>query len=203
LVHTEEGTEYFCDKVIIATTITSVLNLIPGASKKNSIYQQIHGQPFLRVYAKFSKASIPLMEKYVAMTTVVPGPLHKVIPYNAEKGIYMIAYTDNKAAVFLKEHLENTPENREFYCRLLEKSLGIPNDTLHINSILNFYWQVGTHFYTPMKGPYKTRKEFIRVAQHPVDGMVVVGEMISMNQGWVQGALESVKDAVTKKWVQN
>jgi len=31
--------------------------------------------------------------------------------------------------------------------------------------------------------------------------MLVVGEMISMNQGWVQGALESVEAVVTKKWV--
>jgi len=32
--------------------------------------------------------------------------------------------------------------------------------------------------------------------------MLVVGEMISMNQGWTQGALESVKMGLTKKWIQ-
>jgi hypothetical protein len=31
--------------------------------------------------------------------------------------------------------------------------------------------------------------------------MVVVGEMVSCDQGWVEGALESVDAVVTKEWV--
>jgi monoamine oxidase len=31
--------------------------------------------------------------------------------------------------------------------------------------------------------------------------MLIVGEMISNNQGWTQGALESVKAVVSKKWI--
>jgi monoamine oxidase len=32
--------------------------------------------------------------------------------------------------------------------------------------------------------------------------MLVVGEAVSRYQGWVEGALESVKTAVTKEWVK-
>jgi len=32
-------------------------------------------------------------------------------------------------------------------------------------------------------------------------GMVVVGEMVSRDQGWVEGALESVDAVVTRDWV--
>jgi len=201
LVHTKKGTTYSCNKVIIATTIDSVLKLVPGASLKNSIYQQIRGQPFLRLYAKFSKSSIPVMKHYVPINTVVPGPLHRIIPYGENQGIYMIAYTDNEGATVLKDKLENTPENRDFFCRLLEVSLGIPENTIKITSLLDFYWPIGTHYYIPLKGNFKNRSEFIREAQHPTPGMLIVGEMISKNQGWTQGALESVEKVVTPKWI--
>jgi monoamine oxidase len=32
-------------------------------------------------------------------------------------------------------------------------------------------------------------------------GMVVVGEMISRHQGWVEGALQSVDAVITSAWV--
>jgi hypothetical protein len=120
---------------------------------------------------------------------------------NAEKGVYMIAYTDNDGAKKLKDHLENTQENRDFFCTLLEKSLGLPSNSLHLTSILDFYWPIGTHYYEPMQGPYKNREQFIKTAQYPVPGMVVVGEMISRKQGWIEGALESVNAVVTKQWI--
>ena len=201
VIHTEQGPTYSCNKVIIATTIKSVLKIVPGASDKNSIYQQIHGQTFLRVYGKFSKASASIMKQLVTEQTIVPGPLKKIIPMDTEKGVYMIAYTDNEDAISLKKYLENTPENRNIFCELLELSLGIPVGTLHLNAISDYYWPIGTHYYEPLRGPYKNRNEFIKTAQHPMAGMLVVGEMISKNQGWTQGALESVDAVVTKKWV--
>ena len=201
VVHTDKNVSYSCNKVILATTISSVLKLVPGANDKNSIYQQIHGQVFLRLYGKFSKASARIMEEYVRGLTIVPGPLQKIIPMEPDNGVYMIAYSDNEAAKSLKPHLENTPENREYFCDLLELSLGIPNGTLHLNAIMDFYWPIGTHYYEPLPNNFKNRKEFIKKAQTPLPGMVVVGEMISMNQGWTQGALESVDAVVTKKWV--
>jgi hypothetical protein len=34
-----------------------------------------------------------------------------------------------------------------------------------------------------------------------MENMLVVGEAVSINQGWTEGALNSVVKAVTKKWV--
>ena len=199
---TEKGTTYSSKKVIMATTIQSVLKLVPGAKERKSIYQQIHGQPFLRIYAKFSKSSIPIMQHFVPKTTIVPGPIHKIIPINPENGIYMIVYTDNKDAEYVKKYKENTPKNRDFLANLLESSLGLSKSSLKINSMIDFYWTIGTHYYEPLKEPFSSRKEFIRKAQHPIPGMLIVGEMIALHQGWVEGALESVEDVVTKKWIQ-
>ena len=199
-IFTENGKKYSAKKVIVATTITGVLNIIPGAKRRDSIYRQIHGQPFLRMYGKFDKKSADIMREKVPYQTIVPGPLYKMIPMDADKGVYMIAYTDNTGATFLKDYLENTAENRKYWSKLVEKSLDIPDGTLTLKGIKDFYWPIGTHYYGVLKG-YKSRTEFIKEAQHPLPGLLVVGELISRNQGWTQGALESVEAVLTKKWI--
>jgi hypothetical protein len=197
------GNIYHCNKVIVATTITGIQKLVPNASSKNSLYQQIHGQPFLRLYAKFNKESADIMKKYVTSYTIVPGPLQKIIPMDADKGVYMIAYSDNTNALIQKNYLKNTIDNRNLYCDLIEESLGIPKGQLQITAIKDYYWPIGTHYYEPLKGDFKTRNEFVYKAQHPENGMLVVGEVVSRDQGWTEGALESVKAVLDKNWVKN
>ena len=197
---TQEGDVYYSNKVIIATTISGIMKLVPGASKPNSLYQQIHGQPFLRLYAKFDRKSSELLKKYINEYTIVPGPLQKVIPIDSNKGIYMISYSDNDYAISLKKYLENTLVNRKLYEKLLEESLGIPTASLKIIAIKDFYWPIGTHYFEPLHGA-ETRSEFIYKVQHPIEGMIVVGEAVSTYQGWVEGALESVEATVNKKWI--
>jgi thioredoxin reductase len=202
-IKTANGTLYHCNKVIVATTITGIQKLVPGADKKTSLYQQIHGQPFLRLYAKFNKESAEIMKKYVTSYTIVPGPLQKLIPIDANKGVYMIAYSDNYYATLQKKYLDNTVENRDLYCDLIEESLGIPKGILKITAIKDYYWPIGTHYYEPLKGHIKTRNEFVYKAQHPEKGMLVVGEVVSRDQGWTEGALESVKSVLDENWIVN
>ena len=191
---------YICKKVIIATDIQTVVTLLP----KFTIYRQIHGQPFLRVYGKFSKKSIPILKKYIKGLTIVPGPLHKIIPIDSNKGIYMIAYTDNNGAIYLKNNLENTENNRIYFTNLFIKAIGIPQEeSISLLSIKDYYWPIGTHYYQPLSNEYKNRKDFIDEAQHPLPNILVVGEVVALNQGWTQGALESVENVVTKKWIKS
>jgi hypothetical protein len=205
LIDVDNGYTYSSRKVIIATTIKSIVELLPGFP----IYRQIHGYNFLRVYGKFSKKSIPIMEKYVPGYIIVPGPLQKLIPMNPTSGIYMIAYADNRSATFLKNKdvLENNEENRQYFCKLIAKSLGLnkeESDELHLISIKDFYWPIGTHYCQPLNTKeYKNRIEFLYQAQRPMHNMVVVGEVVSNDQGWVEGALDSVENVVTKNWVIN
>jgi len=202
-IKTENNKVYHSNKVIVATTISGIKTLVPGAADKNSIYQQIHGQPFLRLYAKFNKGSSEIMKKYVTTYTILPGPLQKIIPIDADKGVYMIAYSDNNNALLLKDYLKNTTRNRDLYCELIEKSLGIPNGSLHILDIKDYYWPIGTHYYEPLKREeFQNREDFLYKVQHPEKGMLVVGEAVSIHQGWVQGALESVNAVLDKKWVK-
>jgi hypothetical protein len=200
LINIKNGEQYLCNRVIIASTIDTIRNLLPN----KPIYYDIEGQPFLRLYAKFTKKSAEIMKEYVKGFTFVPGPLQRIIPMDPINGVYMIAYNDNNNTLLLKNYLKNTKENKNFYEMLLESSLGIPKNSLHIIALKDFYWPIGTHYYKPLnKSIYKNRKEFIYKAQHPEKGILVVGEVLSRNQGWTEGALESVKDVLTKKWIDN
>ena len=199
IIETENGKNYTCNKIVCATTITGIRKLL-----HYPIYKEIEGQPFLRLYGKFSKRSIPIMKHYVKGYICVPGPLQKLIPMNPDDGIYMIAYNDNNNTLALKNNLKNTKENRDLYCDLIEKSLGIPPDSLDIIAIKDYYWSVGTHYYKPLDTSlYKNRTDFINAAQHPEKGILVVGEVVSNNQGWTEGALESVQSVLTKKWINS
>ena len=202
---------YYANKVVVATTIDAVKRIVPGASARTSIYQQIHGQAFLLVYAKFDRTSTEIMKTRVTAFTPLTGPLQKIIPMDPSKGVYMIAYTDNHHATVLKAKgaLENTRKNCELYSKWVTDALGIPltdsGSPITIIAIKDYYWPVGTHYYEPLStagsAEFKTRTEFIRQAQHPEKGMVIVGEMVSRHQGWVEGALESVDAVVKKEWV--
>ena len=196
-LETERGTKYACKKIIVATTIDSIRRLLP-----RPIYKSIEGQPFLRVYGKFTAKSTPIMKEYVKGTVIVPGPLQKIIAINPENGVYMIAYSDNRNALDLKLYTENTSKTRALYCHLLETALGMDAGSLHLVAIRSFYWDIGTHYYKPLdESAFGSRKEFIDVAQHPADGILVVGEVVSVHQGWTEGALESVEAVLTKKWL--
>ena len=187
IVETEDERRYDCSKVVVASTITSLRKLFP----RHGVYKEIEGQTFLRLYGKFDKKSAEIMSREVPKMTIVPGPLRKMIPMG--QGVYMIAYTDNKSAEIMKEYLNNTLENREFLCRMMEKALGIDANTLKMTAIRDYYWPVGTHYYKPRQYVDEPYGKFLVNAQHPIEGITVVGEVVSKNHGWVEGALESVE----------
>jgi len=188
--------QYQGAKIIIATTIEPLKKILPT----HGIYKQIHSQPFLRIYGKFSKQSVSLMKTYVSQTTIVPGPVHKIIPMNPDHGVYMIVYSDNEGATSLNQYAKNTRANREELARIIEASLGMPKNMLDLESIVDYYWKEGTHYYEPLRGQYKnhSRDAFIKEAQHPEPNMWVVGEMVAKHQGWVEGALASVHKIISE-----
>jgi hypothetical protein len=185
-VNSSTVSNYLAKQVILATTIDSVCKLVPGANQIHSPFRHIRGQPFLRIYGKFSTESAKIIQEYIHPNhiMVVPGPIHKMISIEPQKGIYMIVYTDNAGAKTLKKYAENTAENRKTLCRMIQTGLNIPDHKLELEDIRSFYWSIGTHYYRPGKLP----------SQNPHPQMYVVGEMISNHQGWVEGALESVEN---------
>jgi len=181
-------TTYIAKKVLLCLPINQIQKLSP-----HPIYQQIVSQPFLRVIAKFDSSSAKILAEITQSYTVVANQLQKIIPIDLLKGIWMICYSDNQNALQLKNNLSDTLKNCSKYARLAEEALNIPSHTLQIISIRSYWWNQGTHYMKPLSKQYKSRKEFLKIAQHPQPNMWVGGEAVSDYQGWVEGALKSIR----------
>jgi glycine/D-amino acid oxidase-like deaminating enzyme len=184
-VHTSRNV-ILTKRIILATTVDVIKTLLPP--KLRAFYSHIHSQPFLRIYAKVSRSSINLMLSKVPHVLAVGAPLQKIIPIQPSSGVYMIAYADNRSAVINKDNIANTEENRLFWSHLLEQALNIDEGSIKLTSIIGFYWQSGTHYYDP-----KTDFSENAVRLHPQENVWVIGEAVSHNQGWCEGALETVE----------
>ncbi len=195
LVSCSNGATFCTKHVVLATTVDTIHQLLPHHKR---LYSNIRGQPFIRVYAQFDASSARKLESIVPTRTVVPGPLQDIIPIAPSNGIYMIGYADNKAA--LKLHtLYSAGHKLASFARLTEKALGLHSNTLKIQHIQMFYHPIGTHYCLPLQRPYKTRRAYLNAAQRPEPGICVVGEVVAVNQGWVEGALKTVENVLTSK----
>jgi hypothetical protein len=174
---------YNTHKLIIATTVTTLHKLISG-------YEYICGQPFLKVFAKFNPSDILIDRMNGVNDTdciLTDGPLQKIFAINIEKNIYMISYSDNKHAIKLKPYIKNTHKNRKYFEKLFNECIfkGNKSDQLPtIKEMWGKYWDIGTHYFAPT-----TKK----VNQMPYDNIFIIGEMVADDQGWIEGALDSVE----------
>jgi len=183
-----------CRVVIIATDIRTVRALLP--KWRDTLYGGIRGQPFMRVYATFDQEGSRIMASAVKTLTIVPRPLKKIIPIDPKRGLYMIAYSDNEDALRVRR-VTQSAHKKAVLVGMLQKALGLDPKTqkLRILRLRSHFWPIGTHAYLPLSPGFSSRTDFIRDAQCPEgpDGTVyVVGELVSRQQGWVEGALRSV-----------
>jgi hypothetical protein len=149
--------------------------------KFNEILRQVQCQPFIRVYAK-PKSYDQAHAKY-PITTYLPyrNPLQKIIPI-ANGKIYMLSYADN-------EHALETVRNR-FHKGYFQKWTA----GLEWKSFRVFFHKCGTHYFTPFPNRYfRNREAMLNYASHPYPGIYMASEGLSRNQGWTEGALESVQ----------
>ena len=191
--------QYQCRKLIIATTISSLRKLL-----KNPIYNEIEAQPFFRVYATVSKKYIEIMKEKIKGTMIVANELQKIIPIDPDNGLYMIAYSDNKNAIKIKNSMKQSTvsedklynldkityvDDKEYITNLIKKSTGLME--MKLTKIVGFYRETGTHYYKPLNKIYSNRAEFIKKAQRPSKNIFVIGEVVSENQGWTNSALST------------
>jgi hypothetical protein len=91
----------------------------------------------------------------------------------------MVAYCDNDDAVALKD------TNTDQLQRLWVSTTGSP---ARFEKVLRIYWPEGTHYSKTLTTP-----ELLYNLQRSIHPQVtIIGEILSTNQGWVHGALESV-----------
>jgi len=134
------------------------------------VRQQVATQPFLRMYVYHPRRQKP-------RTVYQHNALQKSMGISST--ITMVSYSDNKNA----ERVMTLSDDQ------IEKLAGFQYD-----DSVRFFWKAGTHYYRPLDTErFPTRDNFIEYAQNPEPRVYLVGECISKNQGWTEGALESVE----------
>lgn len=122
--------------------------------------------PFTRIYAYFKQKS-PVTES----TKSALDWTDKQIPINQH--VSMVAYNDSEKATLCSKI---TNQN----CLSLIRKL----TSMNMDDYIHRFWLHGVHY-------YKTNTE---IKQSWFDPVVILGEIVSRNQGWVEGCIESVDD---------
>jgi hypothetical protein len=163
--------EYTTKHIVVGGTIETLQNLFP----KVKVYRDIGTQPFLRIYAETTKTLG--IQKYTTVST----PLQKLIPIRPDRNIYMISYSDNANAVLLRDASKSQLE------KYLQSTFH--DSEIKIKTYRKFFIKSGTHFYKPnFKFTDQLQKPIMNANIH------VVGEVVAINQGWVDSALKTTQN---------
>jgi len=124
----------------------------------------------------------------------VKNELQKIIPMGGD--VFMIGYADNARALSVLEKCDDL----NALSKLVEEASGVKG--VVVKDVHVKYWAEGTHYYLPLAAGFKSRRAFVRAAQHPLgNGVLVIGEVVSLRyQGWTEGALESVDKGMFRAW---
>ena len=173
----------------MGTDIGCLRKLLERNHLYNRIYDNVSCQSFTRLYVTLDKA-LQLGGRLV----ITPPPIQKIIEMNKERHIYMISYSDNESADKWKEWSEKKSnvlkKKVETY---LQEFFG---QNVKVKKSELVYWPCGTHYFKPLPSVYKNRNDYLEKAQNPYPNMYVVGEAFSNEQGWCEGALQSVKKII-------
>jgi hypothetical protein len=149
--------------------------------------------PLVRIYAIFPKGKNGRVWFDHMPRTITTNTLRYVIPINPDKGIIMISYTDGlDTRPWFKLADSADPEAATALQKKLmrEVRLTFGPDVPEPLYLKAHPWSVGTTYWKP--GSYDVQA--MSKAAHKVSPHVfVTGEAISLNQAWIEGALESVE----------
>jgi monoamine oxidase len=135
------------------------------------------------VYAYY-KDGYTMKDGYVK----VGGIVDKVIKIN--KNVVMASYADGPKAVFFggvkKLPLEDQKKIVKEKLEDVGFNFGTPDD------IFIAFWSVGDHIIKPY-GKYKTIDNLLDKLSKPCKNVYIIGEMLSLRPGYVDGAIQSVE----------
>jgi monoamine oxidase len=186
----EKPFSYTAKHVIIATCRCSLskFSVLRGAP----LLKQLATSSLLRIYAKYPQNKSGKIWFEDVSKTVTSNPLRNVIPINPKTGLIMISYTDGKDTTYWKDKEDKTLETAiQNHVHELFPDKDIPKP----DYLQKHYWGGGCTYWLP--GSYDVEKAS-REAIHPSKNLYVVGESISTQQSWIEGALESAETFLSR-----
>jgi hypothetical protein len=169
--------KYRANRVIIATCRCGYSDF--SILKDMPLMKQLATGPLTRIYAVY-QPPLDIPEK-----VVTDGPLRYIIPINPKTGLIMISYTDGDDTHYWNKLDDDALEeaiHKEFTKLFPDKTMTKPT------YLKKHEWPNGCTYWLP--GDYSPEKAS-KIAHNPEPNLYLTGESVSLNQTWMEGALES------------
>ena len=170
---TANGSRKKYDRLFWTVTESNKQILLDSFPRMN-ILKTIMGVPFLKMYAYVeSTKDLP--------SIVVGGVLGKMFPLS--KNILMVVYTDGQYADQLYSQIKDLDQDstKTLIQGMVNQVGGF--ERVELLDITYKYWSTGIHQFASY--PSNIRRRY--------DNVYLIGEAMSRNHGWAEGALESVE----------
>lgn len=171
---------YTYDNLFICTDI-SILDIdLELPTELKITLNNIGSVEFIRAYSYHDNPH------NINTTTITPSILHKLIPITDK--ILMVAYADSNKAKYLNNLLSdlNVSDQINLITKYFLDTAQAITTSSNISDIVWKYWKHGIHYFKPHNNTILLSKSNINL----------IGEFVSNNQGWVEGAIESVNDFI-------
>ena len=171
--------KYQANRVIIATCRCGYSDF--SILKEMPLMKQLATGALTRIYAVY-QPPLDITEK-----VVTDGPLRFIIPINPKTGLIMISYTDGDDTHYWRDLDGDALEDAihtEFTKLFPDKTMTKPT------YLKKHEWPNGCTYWLP--GDYDP-KDASKIAHNPEPNLYLTGESVSLNQTWMEGALESAE----------
>lgn len=141
-----------------------------------------------RTYAIFKKEDIWYQD--IKKKIVTNNPLRYIIPMGSDNELIMISYTDDIYTNYWKKIQNNQKKLKETIVKLIKNTYNV-----NINEPIKVYvcyWDCGVAYWNK-KINSDTMSNFLL---NPLPNIYICGENYSINQSWVNGALDSCKKCI-------
>lgn len=99
----------------------------------------------------------------------------------------MASYSDSINAMYWnKMHSNELKKKLIYWLRKIEPS------TSDIDDVVCKFWDEAVHYYKPNNNI----KAMVKKLQRPMENVYVVGDVVSLRHGWVEGAIGSVNTSL-------
>ena len=187
----QQNKDYICKKLVLAFD-KRYLKSIKALNPIKNLINSVNVCSLTRIYAVFPKDEQTGKVWFSGIPkTTTNLPIRQVIPINEEQGLIMISYSDDYFAkqwqqYFLDGQLENMILK---YIRRMFPTKEIPKPLF----LQKLFWINGTHLWKVNTDSNDISNRILKPFDYP---LFICGETYSLNQGWIEGALDTAKQAI-------
>lgn len=164
------------------------INMIHSKILNQLLDKNITTEALYRIYAQYpaDKKTGKVWFHDIAKTST-NLQIKYIIPYDYQKGIIMISYTDSKYAEYWLKQLENGTFETELQRQL---SLIFPDKNIPLaNEYKHCYWDSGAGYWKPGASRIYSLPRINKPFSN--ENIFIANENFSSHQAWVEGSLES------------